>query len=81
MAKVVDLFGDTYKEDPKIGAPPNDEAKKAKDDKAEHIIDRYCTHLEAIINWGSYSECLELAEIIKMGEIKLCINTLSTLRL
>ena len=76
-AKVVDLFGAVYKEvpDEATSSSANGEANKAKDDRAERLIDSYCAYLNGIINWGSYNDCFEASDIFKIAQIKLCIRT------
>ena len=41
-----------------------------KADKEDRLIQNYISHLDLIINWGSYNEFLDAKEVIKMAQIK-----------
>jgi hypothetical protein len=43
---------------------------KAKGDKEDRLIQNYISHLNLVINWGSYNEFLDSKEVIKMAQIK-----------
>jgi hypothetical protein len=77
MAKVFDLFGGEYKEssDEKADPTKGKTDKGDKFDKAEKLIDHYCSHLNMIISYGSYGDYMEPSEIVKMSQIQLCVKT------
>lgn len=75
-AKIFDLFGDrpSYNENPEEKADPNKD-KNDKGDRADKLIEHYCSHLNAIISYGSYGDYMVPAEIVKMSQIQLCVKT------
>jgi hypothetical protein len=78
-AKVFDLFGGEYKDEPKVTVEtPEEKTGKAKSDKidrAERLIDHYCIHLNTIINYRTYSDYMDPSEIVKISQIQLCMKT------
>jgi hypothetical protein len=51
-------------------APPGSDSKSSKADKEDRLIQNYISHLNLVINWGSYNEFLDAKEVIKMAQIK-----------
>jgi hypothetical protein len=39
-------------------------------DKEDRLIENYISHLNLVINWGTYNEFLDAKEVIKMAQIK-----------
>ena len=70
---VHDLFGAK----PKQGTS-EEQSKKAQ---FEQILNDYEFHLTAILNYGSYGNCHEPAEVAKMADIRSCINKSAHLRI
>ena len=73
------LFGDKFKskDDERVeaNAKLKNGSKSASDvDKEELLIDNYISHLNFNINWGNYNDFLDAKEVIKMAQIKNCIN-------
>ena len=51
----------------KAGATSENKTKEEREDK---LIEYYISHLNLMVNWGSYNEFLEAKEVIKMAQIK-----------
>jgi hypothetical protein len=69
----VNKLVDTFSGEPITGAPPDSaktDGKSSKADKETLLIQNYTSHLNSIINWGSYNEFLDAKEVIKMAQIK-----------
>jgi hypothetical protein len=56
------------------GAPKSDEVKAQraakKAEKEDLLIDSFISHLNLIINWKTYNEYWEAAQVAKMAQIK-----------
>jgi hypothetical protein len=60
---------DTFTGEP-ISTDPGALPGKTKADKEDQLIQNYTSHLNLVINWGTYNEFLDAKEVIKMAQIK-----------
>jgi hypothetical protein len=73
------VFGDNVSNLADAKADADAKAKKAykkptKDEKEERLIQNYISHLNLMVNWGSYNEYWESKEVIKMAQIKMYMD-------
>ena len=68
--RVARLFDNVKQQTEHEARPSGAKAGSRSSDKEDQLIQYYISHLNLIINWGSYNEFLDAKEVIKMAQIK-----------